>query len=109
MHKLRQELEGEIRSIESQKQNAGDNNYDNKMRLEKDASQEEQIRRRHDKSIELDSTLREQKQEQVENLEADLEDANNQFLSMTDLQELITEGEALQEQIETNKVEIAFK
>lgn len=83
--KIRQEIEAELRSLENARARAAEENYRYKMKLDGDKNKEEQLKRRHDKFQELSQQLVEKKQEEIEELETNLETANNEFLGMTDL------------------------
>ena len=108
LSKARIDVENELRLLEDQHGRAATENHKNKMKLEKDEKHEENRRRRHETRQNLHNELIEKKRAEIEELDAALEDANNTFLAMSDLQESLAEAEDLRTKIEEAKVQISL-
>lgn len=76
LQRVRLELEAEMRNMETQHSKCGQEHYNNTMYLMKDARNELELKRRHDKEQELNTALIEKKTLEKEALDAELEALN---------------------------------
>lgn len=93
-----------MRNMETQHSKCSQEHYNNTMYLMKDARNELELKRRHDKEQELNTALIEKKTLEKEALDAELEALNQRYLAMAELQASIAEANELKEKIEEAKV-----
>lgn len=106
--KQKTDLDNENKSLDMQFLKATQEHYNNTMFLARDAQDEAERKRRHDKQQELNKELIVKKNGEKEQLKKDLEDLNNLYLGMADLQECIRGANELREKIEVARVKIQF-
>lgn len=98
--KARAELESEMRSLSNQLDKASQEHYDNWLYLEKDKRFEDERKRRHEKEMELKTTLNENKTKELAAKTAQMDALKNTYNSMEPLQTILKECADLRLQIE---------
>ncbi len=101
-------LESETRTINDQKHQTETIHYEHKVYQDKEAAFDKEAMTRHNEEIALVTALKEKKQKAKEDLEAELEQNKQDFLSLKDYQDSLEETAKLREQIEAAKVKIQF-
>lgn len=95
-----------MRNMEGQHQKSASDHYNNTMYLQKDERNEVEMKRRHDQEQALNTNLITKKSSEKEGLLGDLDNLNQQYLAMAELQASIAEAASLREKIEDAKVKI---
>lgn len=104
--KQRFDLENECRQLESELTRESEDNYNNKMTLDKDKAFEALGEERHNIEKDLNEKLIDKKKANIGEHRAQLQGVQDQFLQNKPLQDSLTEEKTLREQIDEANVQL---